>query len=128
MDVKEEASALVEEAVAEFEKVKAMAEQDAAEVKAEVEKYYEELKGKSMWELMKLHDAAVVAEDAAKRELVVLRQRAANMASTVNDEVDKEISAAKQKVAEAIAWLHAIEAKLEGVPRDIWGAKYGRNH
>lgn len=127
MSVKEDIEVLAEEAAAEVKAVEERAKQDAIEIKAEVEKYYEELKSKTMWELMALHDEAVLAEDAAKRELHVLRQRAANMTTVVDDAIDKEIAAAKQKVAEAIAWLHAIEAKLAGVPRGIWGDKYGRN-
>lgn len=101
-------------------------EEVAASVEAEVDKYEEILKEKTMTELIRLHDEAILAEDAAKRELHILRQRAANMATIADDTVEKAVSTAKAKVAEAIAWLHAIEKRLFGVPRDIWGEKYGR--
>lgn len=107
--------------------VEAVAGEVTSEVKTEAEKYAAELEGKGMQELMKLHDEAILLEDAAKRELHVLRQRAANMTTVVDDAVDKEIAAAKVKVAEAISWLHAIEKRLYGVPRGIWGDIYGRN-
>jgi len=86
-----------------------------------------ELDTKSLGELQRLHDEAIVLEDAAKRELHVIRQRAANMASTVDDEIDKEVVLAKQKVADAITRLHEIEKRLIRVPRDIWGSIYGRS-
>lgn len=106
----------VEEDLKKFEK----------EAEKEVDKFAKLLEGKSMVELMDLHALAILEEDKAKRELHLLRLRAANMASTVDAEVDKGITVAKEKVAETIAWLHAIEKRLLGVPRDIWGEKYGR--
>lgn len=126
-DLKEEIEAAVKDVEVAVDTAVTDAEAVAEEVKAEVEKYYEELKDKTMQELIALHDEAIIADDAAKKELHVLRQRAANMTTVVDDAVEKEVTAAKEKVAEAIAWLHAIEKRLYGVPRGIWGDIYGRN-
>jgi hydroxypyruvate isomerase len=115
----------VEEELKKFEED---TEKDVKKGVQEVDKYAKILEGKSMRELISLHDEAIKAEDAAKRELVVMRQRAANLASTVDKTVDEEVIQAKVKVEQTIEWLEAIERKLKGVPRDIWGAKYGRSN
>lgn len=101
-------------------------EQIADEVVSDAERFAKDLEDKTMHELIRLHDLAIIEEDKAKRELHILRLRAANMATTVEADVEKDLTEAKARVAAAIAWLHAIEKRLLGVPRDIWGEKYGR--
>jgi hypothetical protein len=82
------------------------------------------LEGLSVTELRNLHAEALVAESEAKRELSVLRYRAANMATTVDADIDREVVQAKIKVAEALAWLMAVEQKLAGELKDIWGTRF----
>lgn len=101
-------------------------EQIADVVVTDAERFAKDLEDKTMHELIRLHDLAIIEEDRAKRELHILRLRASNMATTVEADVEKDLTEAKERVAAAIAWLHAIEKRLLGVPRDIWGEKYGR--
>lgn len=83
--------------------------------------YAKRLQGKTVQELRILHDEALVDESEAKRHLVLLRQRAAMMASTTGPDVDEEIMKAKDEAAKSAAWLFAIEKKLEGEFKDISG-------
>lgn len=113
IDVKEEISILepkVEEQVAKVEEVLKAAES--------------ELAGLTEAELRKLHDEAIVVEDALKKELYVLRQRAANLATNVEADVEHEIIALKGEVAKAEAWLKKVEAELVGKLKDIWGTVF----
>lgn len=84
----------------------------------------EKLENLSVEDLRKLHDDAIIAEDAAKRLLVVARQRAANMSSKVDDTVDREMIVLKRKVEEAHTWVKQIEEKLAGELKDIWGTTF----
>jgi hypothetical protein len=115
--IREELERVAEAAKADFETAKADAE-------AELSKFEKELKGKTVPELEIIHDAAIQAEVDIKREVTLLRQRAANMATTAETAVEEEIIAAKLKLADAIAWLHAIEKKLTGQVKDISGNVY----
>ena len=132
--VLQEVETAVKQDVAEVETVvehtaevaKADVIEEVAKAKTEVDIYEAKLEGLAIPALMKLHDEAIIAEDAAKRELHVLRVRAVNMATTAEADAEKEIIVAKGKVAEAEAWLRAIEKKLWGYPRDIYGERYGR--
>lgn len=85
------------------------------------------LENKSPEDLRKLHDAAILAEDARKRELYVARQRAA-MAPTNSAETDaeEEVSKLKAEWEKDVAWIKQIEAKLDGQVKDIWGTRFGR--
>lgn len=83
--------------------------------------YAKRLQGKTVQELRIMHDEALVDESEAKRYLVLLRQRATNMASTAGPDIDEEIMIAKEEAAKAAAWLFAIEKKLEGEFKDISG-------
>lgn len=85
---------------------------------------WKELEEKTVAELRTLHQQAIYAEDAAKRELNVLRQRAANMATTADDLVDQQIIVLKKQVSEAASWLRTIELKLKGETKDIWDTKF----
>lgn len=111
-------------------KDKGIVEEALQEVEAEVKKadevvvdFAKRLQGKTVLELRILRDEALVDESEAKRFLVLLRQRAANMASSVGAEVEQEIIAAKEEWAKAVAWLAAIEKKLENEFLDIYGSK-----
>lgn len=83
--------------------------------------YAKRLQGKTVQELRIMYDEALVDESEAKRHLVLLRQRAANMVSTAGPDVDEEVMKAKEEAAKAAAWLFAIEKKLEGEFKDISG-------
>ena len=85
-----------------------------------------EFEGFTLRQMTDLHDEAIIAEDQAKRALHVIRLRAANLATTSDDKAEKEVLAAKEKVDVAIKRLHAVEARLYGMPRDIYGSSYGR--
>lgn len=73
-----------------------------------------DLEGKTVAELRNLYSDALAAEAEAKKELYVLRQRVANLATDVDEEEEKVIAEAKLKVADAVTWLKALEAKLFG--------------
>lgn len=88
-------------------------------------KYLPALETKTVDELRQLHVDAIHAESDAKRELHALRLRAANMATTVGHDADHEIMLAKDRVAEAGNYLKAVEHKLEGEVKDIWGTRFG---
>jgi hypothetical protein len=109
-----------------LEDLKDDAEKTVDEVVSVIDDAAKKLEGKTVQQLKYLHDEAVVLEDAAKKYLHILRQRAVNLATTVDDSVDKDIIAAKAKIVEAEAWVREIELRLEGEYRDIWGSKYGR--
>lgn len=103
-----------------IEEVKA----EVKEAELEASKYAAELAGKSTDELRQLHSDALYAESEAKRYLHLLRLRAASLATTVGHEVDHEIMDAKVKVAEAASYVSAIEDRLEGEVKDIWGTYF----
>jgi hypothetical protein len=79
-----------------------------------IEAFIKKLEGKGEQELLNLKAEALFAEAEAKREITILRQRAANMASTAETAVEEEIILAKKELANAINWLNAIEHKLAG--------------
>lgn len=98
-------------------------EQEVKKVLTETEKFAEGLDGKTVQELRILQSEALADESEAKRFLVLLRQRAANMASTVGAEVEQEIIVAKEEWAKSVVKLQAVEKKLEGEFADIYGTK-----
>lgn len=79
-----------------------------------IEAFIKKLEGKGVQELMVLREKALQEEVAAKREITILRQRAANMASTAETDVEEGIILAKKELANAMNWLQAIEQKLSG--------------
>lgn len=79
-----------------------------------IEAFVKKLEGKGLQELMVLRGQALVAEADAKREITILRQRAANMASTAETDVEEEIIQAKKELANALNWLQAVEKKIAG--------------
>lgn len=96
-------------------------EKVAEEVVQDVDKFAAKLEGKTVQDLRYMHDEAIVAENDAKRVVVILRQRAANDIVSAEITAEEEIIAAKKAWAEAIAWLQAIEKKLEGEFKDVAG-------
>lgn len=79
-----------------------------------IEQLVKDLEGKTAAQLHNLYSDALIAEAEAKKELYVLRQRVANLATDADAEEEKLISEAKAKVADAITWLKALESKLFG--------------
>lgn len=97
-----------------------------ADIEAKIEAFLEELKDKSEAELKTLYDDALVEEAKLKVEVVLLRERAANLASDVEIDAELAVIDAKKKLATAIAWLKALEQKLFGTVKDFnTGAKHG---
>lgn len=84
------------------------------DIEKKIEVFLTELKDKSETELAKLYSDALVEEAKLKVEVVVLRQRAANMSSDAEVEVEKLIIKAKENWQTALAKLKAIEQKLFG--------------
>lgn len=80
----------------------------------DIEAFVKKLEGKGLQELMVLKARALVAEADAKREITILRQRAANMASTAETDVEEAIILAKRELANAMNWLQAVEKKIAG--------------
>jgi hypothetical protein len=94
----------------------------------------------SVKDLRDAHDAAIVAEDRAKKHLHELRFKAANdgiqqfdrserpaeatwMAGADRD-LDAEIEEAKKVLEEAIAEVNRLEALLKYNTKDIWGTVF----
>jgi hypothetical protein len=78
------------------------------------EQLVKELEGKTSAQLRNLYSDALMAEAEAKKELYILRQRVANLATDADAEEEKLITDAKARVSEAGVWLKALEAKLFG--------------
>jgi hypothetical protein len=127
-NVEQEVTKVAKEVVAEVKKVETEVVGEVEVVLTEVEalfkKYSAELAGKTEAELRLLHDAAIQLDSDLKKELYVLRQRAANLATTAEADIEAEIVALKKKIVEAEAWLKAIEHQLAGKLKDVWGSTF----
>jgi hypothetical protein len=99
---------------------------DIDNVLADVEGAVKSLEGKTWDEIKQFHDKALVVETDLKKEITLLRQRAANAAVTVETDAEVEIIAVKAKLAAAITWIEAVEKRIAGTTRDIYGERYGR--
>lgn len=93
----------------------------AEEVVQSADKFAQRLEGKTVQDLRYLHDEALIAESDAKKVVVILRQRAANEIVSAEVKSEEAIIEAKKVWAEAIAWLQAVEKKLEGEFKDVSG-------
>lgn len=78
------------------------------------EKLLKDLEGKTEAQLRNLYSDALLAEAEAKRELYLVRVRAANLATDADTEEEKLIAEAKTAVADALTYLKALETKLFG--------------
>lgn len=83
-------------------------------VEQKIEAFLKDLEGKAETVLRQLYADALVAESDAKKEIVILRQRAANMATDAEKEIELAIVKAKEDWQTALAWLKALEIKLFG--------------
>jgi hypothetical protein len=99
---------------------------DIDDILADVEKSAKHLESLTWNQVKELHDKALVVETDLKKEITLLRQRAANAAVTIETDAEEEIIAVKAKLAAAIAWVEALEKRIAGTTRDIYGEKYGR--
>lgn len=99
-------------------------ESEIDKIRDEIKKLETELKGKSVAELRQLHQDALWAESELKRELYVLRQRAANASSDAEIKLEQDIIELKGKLHEAYVYLKALELKLFGETKDISGITY----
>lgn len=115
----------VEQAVAkEVETLIKDAGVETSKVVSEAEKFAKDLEGKTVDELRQLRENALYEESEIKRQLHLLRLRAANMATTAEADVDHEIVKVKKDLAVAVEWLLAVEKKLEGEFKDISGVMF----
>jgi hypothetical protein len=89
-----------------------------SDFEAKVSKLYKELEGKTEAELRALYADALVAESDAKKEVTILRQRAANLAADTDVTAEKAVIEAKKELAMAAAWLKALEGRLSGSLKD----------
>lgn len=99
-------------------------EKDAKVVEQTAEQYYSELKGKTVEELRQLHAEALQMESDAKRELHILMQRFAMKGTQVEEAALADLRVAMQKVDDAGRYLKALESKLYGELKDIWGTYF----
>jgi hypothetical protein len=116
----------------EVARIKAMLERVAVNVEDRVDEaakniasFSAQLEGKAENELRFLHTIALHLESDAKKDLTILRQRAANLATEVDAKAEVEVIMAKIRLAECIAWLKELENKLFGASKDIYGSRYG---
>jgi len=90
------------------------APKEESSILSDIDKLVKRLEGKGAAELENLRSQALIAETDLKREITILRQRAANMASTAETKIEEEIIQVKKELANALNWLRAIEQKLTG--------------
>lgn len=81
-----------------------------------VEKLLKDLEGASDATLRNLYADALKQESFAKRDLYILRQRLANLATDSEEEEERLLSDAKKAVADALAYLRALQIKMGAVP------------
>src|SRR5262245_17856580 len=79
-----------------------------------IEAILSQLKGKTEAELRNLHAEALKEESDAKQDLWQLRQRIVNLGTDVETNEEVLLKAAKQRVATGIAYIKALELKIEG--------------
>lgn len=89
-----------------------------ASIESRVEAFLKDLEGKGEEELKNLYADALIAESDAKREVTILAQRAANLAADVDTDAQEAVIVAKDKLADAIAWVQALLQKLGGQVSD----------
>lgn len=99
-------------------------EQEVEAAVKDIEKEYSNLKGKTVEELRQLHADALLMESEAKRELHILMQRFAMKGTNVEEEALADLRVAMQKVDDAGRYLKALEGKLYGELKDIWGTYF----
>jgi hypothetical protein len=62
---------------------------------------------------------ALLIEARVKTEIVLLRQRAANLASDAEVEAEKAVIYAKEFLAKLLTWIQALEQKLGTSAKDF---------
>jgi hypothetical protein len=84
------------------------------DLEAEFEKLVTEIEAKTADELRKLYADALAFEAKVKVEIVLLRQRAANLASDAEAEAELLVLKGKELLVKAVAWIKQLETKLFG--------------
>jgi hypothetical protein len=87
-------------------------------LKNRVEQIVVDLKDKSEAELRNLHVLALDLESDIKKEITILRQRAANLAVDTKTDAEEAVIEAKILLGRAIAWLEKLEQHLSGAIKD----------
>jgi dsDNA-specific endonuclease/ATPase MutS2 len=83
----------------------------------ELKRLYEAAKTKSEAVLADVHQEALLLETKVKQEIVILRQRAANLATDADIEAEKAIIYAKEFLGKVIDFIQHVEGKLGGYSR-----------
>jgi len=95
------------------------------DLELEFEALYDKAKVAVEEELASLHVEAQALEAKVKTELVLLRQRAANLASDAEVEAEKLVIEAKLFLDKVVKWIDEIEGKLSTRVKDYnTGAKF----
>jgi ribosomal protein L35 len=112
--------------ISELENIVQEVEAEAQLVEVAAKDEAHKLEGLTVQQLRDLHKEALIAESDAKREVHVLRQRAANLATDADVRAEEEVIAAKHILARAAAWVKEIEQQLEHEFLDIYDTKRDR--
>jgi dsDNA-specific endonuclease/ATPase MutS2 len=87
------------------------------DLEAELERLVEAAKTKSEAVIADIHQEALLLETKVKQEIVILRQRAANLATDADIEAEKAVIYAKEFLAKVIDFINKLEGKLGGYSR-----------
>jgi hypothetical protein len=82
-------------------------------LKQRVEALVSDVEKKTEAELRNLHADALVLESDIKKEITILRQRAANLATDADTEAEEAVIEAKALLGKTIAWLENVAGKIE---------------
>jgi|SRR5579862_972864 len=74
------------------------------------------LEGKGEAELRNLKADVLKEESDAKQDLYMLRQRISSLGTDIQTNEEVLLASAKQRVASAMAYIKALEFKIEGKP------------
>lgn len=97
---------------------------DLKKWEADLKKFGKDLENKSEAELRQLYQDALWAESEVKRELYILRQRVGSLSSNAETDLEDRIAELRVEGQEALMRLKALEQKLFGQTKDVWGTSY----
>jgi hypothetical protein len=84
------------------------------DIETKISTILSDLEGKTRAQLTNLYNEALKEESDAKQDLYMLRQRIASLGTDVESNEEVLLKSAKQRVATGIAYIKALELKLEG--------------
>ena len=94
------------------------------DLEQEFEKIKSYVKTESEQVLRTLYADSLLLEAKVKTELVLLRQRAANLGTDVDTEAEMLVIEAKELLAKVLAWIEELKTKLFGVKDHNTGEKF----